>query len=127
MRQRHRLLAIMCEGDGVRELDPCSVLQLHRRRRPIVGRSASATPALGAAECATARRETRHNHLPAIASASLWLPGPAFPPTSSARQARLRQKDLAASATSVPALALADELAALHRRAMRSPNYLQIS
>jgi hypothetical protein len=65
--------------------------------------------------------------LSVIASASLWLPCLASPPTSSTRQARLRQKDLAVFATSVPVLALADELAALHRRAMLSPDYLQIS
>src|SRR5271157_90675 len=118
--------AITCH-EAVRNLGSCSVQQPHQLRRPIVGRFAYATSALCAAECATARRETRHNRLPAIASASLWLPCPAFPPTSSARQARLRQKDLAGSATSVPALALADESAALHRRAMLLPDYLQIS
>src|ERR1017187_7665410 len=113
--------------EAVRDLGSCSVQQPHQLGRQIVARFAPATPALCAAECATARRETRHNRLPAIASASLWLPYPASPPTSSVRQARLRQKDLAVSATSVPALALADELAALHRRAMRLQDYLQIS
>src|ERR1019366_8188019 len=119
-------LAITCD-EAVRDLRSCSVRQPHQRRKPIVGRFASATPALCAAECATARRETRRNRLPAIASASLWLPYPAFPPTSSTRPARLRQKDLAVSATSVPALALADEWAALHRSAMLLPDYIQIS
>src|ERR1700680_4046718 len=53
--------ALQRGGSGVKSLDPCSVRQRPQRRRPIVGRSASATPALGAAECATARRETHHN------------------------------------------------------------------
>jgi hypothetical protein len=123
----HLLLTIICK-EAVRELGPCSVRcrgtsavdQLLDDPHP-------PTPALGAAECATARRETHHNRLPVIVSASLWLPCPAFLPTSSAGQARLRQKDLAVFATSVPAWALADELAALHRRATLSPDYSQIS
>src|ERR1700694_2356802 len=117
--------AITCH-EAVRDLSSCSVLRLHQRHRPIVEQSVSATPVLGAATCATARQETRHNHLPAIASTSLWLPYPASPPTSPARQARLAQKDLAGSATSVQASVLADGLAVLHQHAMRSPDFLRI-
>jgi hypothetical protein len=85
----HRSFFAITSREVVRDLSSCSGQQPDQLRRPVVGRSASATIALGVAECATARRETRHNRLSVIASASLWLRGLASPPTSSTRQARV--------------------------------------
>src|SRR6516162_337539 len=91
-------------------------------RRLVVEQSASATHAPDAVVCAAAHRETRHNRSPAIASTWLWPPDPAVPPASPTRPARLRQKDLAESATYALVSALADGWAVLHRYAMPSPD-----
>src|ERR1022692_2673535 len=78
---RRRSPSFACDHNVMRRLGilGLAVRQVPEYRRPSVGQFAFATPVLGAATCATARRETRRSRLPAIASASPWLPYPASP------------------------------------------------